>query len=115
MILTKKQKQQLKQIEAYYNDKDIHNFSQDDFQNMNDILNILCANGVLQDLEIDNANVFRRIGSFAILDKCVETHEKERRDESRSKTLHDLLLVVVGAIVGGVVEYILFHFFGIGG
>ena len=43
-----------------------------------------------------------------------ENEEKEK-EEKRSDRQHEIVLLVLGAILGGVVEFILFKFFGIGG
>ena len=41
--------------------------------------------------------------------------EKQERHQKYSNRLHDFILLFVGAILGGIVEYLLFRLFGIGG
>ncbi len=41
--------------------------------------------------------------------------EKEEKKDNRARFMRDILMIVIGAIIGGVVEFILFRFFGIGG
>lgn len=44
-----------------------------------------------------------------------KTKEKKEKKDKRSDRIHDAVLLFIGAILGGVVEFLLFKFFGIGG
>lgn len=41
--------------------------------------------------------------------------EKESKKEKRSGRIHDVVLLLIGAVLGGLVEFLLFKLFGIGG
>ncbi len=42
-------------------------------------------------------------------------NEKKEKKEKRADRRHDVMMLIIGAILGGIVEFLLFKFFGIGG
>ena len=42
-------------------------------------------------------------------------NEKKEKKEKRADRRHDIMMLIIGAILGGIVEFLLFKFFGIGG
>ena len=108
-------KQHLAKIESLFESKRMHNFTESEFQEMKDTIELLCMRGVLQDLEIDNANAYSIIGDFSIFNNWVKEQEKNKKKEKRSSLKRDILLLAIGTVFGGIVEFLLFKLFGIGG
>lgn len=108
-------KKHLQRIIGIFQGKPVYNFSDAEFQEMKDTIELLCNRGVLQDLEVDNANAYRKIGDFSIFDEWYKEQDKQEKKEKRSNRWHDVRMVILGAILGGLVEFLLFKFFGIGG
>ncbi len=42
-------------------------------------------------------------------------NEKSEQREKRLGRFHDIFLIIIGALIGGIVEFLLFKLFGIGG
>lgn len=108
-------KKHFQRIIKLFQEKSVYNFSDEELQELKDTIDLLCNRGVLQDLEIDNANAYRRIGEFSIFDEWYKEQEKQEKKETRSARWHDFRMVLLGAVLGGLVQFILFKFFGIGG
>ena len=112
-------KEHFKRIKRLFQDKSVYNFSDAEHQEMKDAIALLCHRGVLQDLEIDNANAYRKVGEFEIFEKWYNEQDRQEKKELRRNRRHDVFMLVLGAVLGsiftGVVEFILFKFFGIGG
>ena len=107
-------KKHLQRIESIFHEKDIYDFSDMEMQELQDEISVLCQKKVLQDLEMNCANAYRRIGDFSVFDEWYKEQERQEKRETRSTRWHDVRMVVLGALLGGIVEYILFRFFGIG-
>ena len=72
-----------------------------------EMISILWASNVPYTLTVLNKGV-----SYFDIKK---ENEKKEQKEKRSDRCHDIIMLVIGAILGGVVEFVLFKFFGIGG
>ena len=72
-----------------------------------EMISILWASNVPYTLTVLN-------NGLSYFDIKKENGEKEK-EEKRSDRRHDIALLIIGAILGGVVEFVLFKFFGIGG
>ena len=44
-----------------------------------------------------------------------EEKERKEKKEKRANRWHDIMMLIIGAFLGGIVEFLLFKFFGIGG
>lgn len=108
-------KKHLQRIIELFQAKQIYNFSDTESQEMKDTIDFLCNRGVLKKIEMDNANAYRKIGDFSIFNEWYKEQDKQEKREKRSNRWHDVQMVILGAILGGLVEFLLFKFFGIGG
>lgn len=108
-------KRHLRRIKSFFQEKQVHNFSDAELQEMKDTIGLLCSRGVLRDLQIDNANAYQLTGDFSVFDEWLKKKDRQEKKEKRSDRWHDVRMVVLGVILGGLVEYLLFKFFGIGG
>ena len=108
-------KRHLLRIKSFFQEKQVHNFSNDELQEMIDTIDLLCSRGVLRDLQIDNANAYQLTGDFSVFDEWLKEKDRQKKKETHSDRWHDVRMVVLGAFLGGLVEYLLFKIFGIGG
>lgn len=67
-----------------------------DYVRMRETLGILEILGYIRDLNIDNAHVFQKIGSFADFDKW----HKDKEREERQLSSREWKIAIVGAIIG---------------
>ena len=102
-------------IKKCFQKKSIYNFSDEELQKMKDTIDLLSNRGVIQDLEVDNANAYEKIGDFSVFDEWYKEQDKLDKKATRSSKLHDVLIVILGAFFSGLVTFLLFKFFGIGG
>ena len=72
-----------------------------------EMISILWASNVPYTLTVLN-------NGLSYFDIKKENEEKEK-EEKRSDRRHDIVMLIIGAILGGVVEFLLFKLFGIGG
>lgn len=113
-MLSKEDKKRLLEIKKLFSDKSNVSFTDEQWQEYRNILDLLCVNNVIQDLEIDNANIYRKIGDFGIFENELSEFNKEESGDKRRSFWRDVLMAAIGAVFGGFVTFLLFILFGIG-
>lgn len=113
-MITKEDKKRYLEVKNRFQSGKPVNFTDSEKQEYRAILDLLCANDVLQDLQIDNANAYRQIGNFDIFEKSLSEHDNQERSEKRRSLWRDILMLAIGALFGGIITFVLFKAFGIG-
>ena len=118
-MLSKQDKKRLGFIEDCFKEKNMHIFSNQQVQEMQDILDFLCEREVLRLTEADQVNIYLKVGDFSVFNEWINEQEKEEKRLNRSLKKHEytvaIISAIIGALFGGLVTYILFVLFGIGG
>lgn len=96
MTLSKLQKAQYKEIVRLFNNKNAITLENTDYIRMRETLAILEALGYIQEIKIDNSNMFQKLGSFSDFDKW----HKDKEREERKLTLREWKIGIVGALIG---------------
>ena len=85
-------RKRLEYVEKCFQNTKIFNFSDSDMQELQDLLILLCTRKVLQDLEVDNANAFLKIGDFKIFEKWLEEVTGEMKTSDALTTYAEQIL-----------------------
>lgn len=94
--LTKLQKEQYKEIVKLFDDKITIMLDDTDYIRMRETLRILEELGYILKIEVDNTNMFRKIGSLSDFD---EWHKDKEREE-RKLSSREWKIGIVGAVIG---------------
>ena len=76
-MLSSEDQKRLEYVKDCFQTNNFHDFSNNDVQELQDLLKLLCVRGVLQDLEIDGANAYRKTGDFQIFENWLDDATKE--------------------------------------
>ena len=96
MTLSKLQKKQYKELVQAFGDNDIMMLDDKNYIRMRGILDILEFLGYVRNHEVDNTNMFQRIGNFSDFD---EWH-KDRVREERKMSAREWRIGIIGALIG---------------
>lgn len=97
--ISKREETQLKEIETAFIKKKIVCFDNETNAQFLDMLNLLMERKVIQNIEIDNGNVYRLIGSFQDFWNWIDDQEKKSRRLSRKEWIQCLLSGLGGVLL----------------
>lgn len=100
MVLSKLQKAQYKEIKKKFEEdgKNMMILSIEDYVRLHDTLVILETLGYIQDMDVSNGYLFRKIGNF----NDFEAWQKDRAREEKRLSRREWRIAIVSAIIGAV-------------
>lgn len=98
--LSNVEKKYLRQIEQAFENEKTANFTDKEFQLMQDSLYLLCEREVICDINADGVNMYTRIGSFEAFDNWMSDQEKKAKKISRREWKIAIISAVIGAVIG---------------
>ena len=102
LTLSSLQKKQYAEIKEKFAESDMINLDDTDAIRLKEVLFLLESLGYIQDMKIDNGNVYRRMGNFSDF----EAWHKDRKKEERQLSTREWKIAIVSAIVGAAVGQI---------
>jgi hypothetical protein len=96
MTLSKLQKEQYEEIVDRFEEEEPLVLDNAEVVRLGEVLTILKMTGYIREFDMDNANVFERIGNFQDFDAW----QKDKRREERKITRREWCIGVVGAVIG---------------
>ena len=100
LTLSNLQKKQYAEIKEKFSESDVINLVDTDVIRFKEVLFLLESLGYIQDMEIDNGNIYRRIGNFSDFEAWHKDQEKEERQLSTREWKIAIVSAIVGAAVG---------------
>lgn len=100
LTLSKLQKKQYAEIKEKFSESDIINLNDTDAIRLREVLLLLESLGYIQDMEIDNGNIFRRMGNFSDFEAWHKDQEKEERQLSTREWKIAIVSAIIGAVIG---------------
>ena len=101
--LSKREKVQLKEIQNAFSSTSSFGISNDEKSRLLDALSLLIERNIIVDLEIDNINAYRRIGSFDEFWNWVADQEKKAKKLNR----REYLIAIFSAFLGWFIPFAL--------
>lgn len=101
--LSKREKCQLKELQNAFSTKKSIGIPNDEKSRLLDSLSLLIERGVIVDLEIDNINAYRLIGSFDTFWDWVADQEKKAKKLNR----REYLIAIFSAFLGWFIPFAL--------
>ena len=105
--LSRREKSQLKEIEARFARKQIIGITDDEESRLLDMLRLLVSRGIIQPMEIDNTNAYRLTGTFKEFWNWVDDQEKKSRKLSRKEWVQCLLSGLGGVVLTLLLQYVI--------
>ena len=107
--LSKREKQQLKEIEEALKDGDVIKFKDDaDYLDVQDMLELLIQRGFVEEVTYEELRSFsmitkkgyKKVGDFKKFDAWVDDQEKKAKKKSRREWTIAIVCAILGAVVG---------------
>ena len=105
--LSRREKSQLKEIEARFARKQIIGITDDEESRLLDMLHLLASRDIIQPMEIDNTNAYRLTGTFKEFWNWVDDQEKKSRKLSRKEWVQCLLSGLGGVVLTLLLQYVI--------
>lgn len=96
LTLSSLQKKQYAEIKEKFVESDMINLDDADAIRLKEVLFLLESLGYIQDMEIDNGNIYRRIGNFSDF----EAWHKDQEREERKLSMREWKIGIIGALIG---------------
>lgn len=101
--LSKREKVQLKEIQNAFSSTSSFGITNDEKSRLLDALSLLIERNIIVDLEIDNINAYRLIGSFDEFWNWVADQEKKAKKLNR----REYLIAIFSAFLGWFIPFVL--------
>ena len=96
MTFSKLQKKQYKEIVKAFDGKKTIMLDDKDYIRLRETLGILEVLGYIRSIDVDNTNMFQKVGDFSDFD---EWHKDKEREE-RKMSARDWRIGIIGALIG---------------
>lgn len=100
MTLSKLQKEQYKEIVQAFEGNNTIMLDDKDYIRLRETLGILELLGYIRNIEVDNTNMFLKIGEFSDFDKWHKDKEREERKISAREWKIAIVSVIIGGLIG---------------